>query len=279
MRKINSEDDFLSDQKIRESLKAAVSEFRPSDLCKSRIDASISSLQDSEKRKDGKNMNKMTKAAALIAACALISGMGVFAAGKITGTMVSSYSDYDYRRYSDLEKAEQKAGYQIQAPEKLSESCPMVGIRLLEISDTDDDGNSYNDRKGIELEYRAENGRGESLSLTAEPIPAEAKPLSEEGPYQEVWEINGQKVYYLKTETLFLPPNEKPSEEEKALERDNPFFQISYGSEKREQIESSSLIFRSGALQYTLFDFGAHFSSDELRQFAERLLEEKKSIS
>ena len=102
------------DKYIKNELNKSVEDSSPSDYLKNKIDLEINSQGE-------KGEFKMKKRFVLVAAAALVLSVGVFAAGKITGTISSSSSQYNYTNYTDMAKAEKKAGFDVEAPESLGE--------------------------------------------------------------------------------------------------------------------------------------------------------------
>ena len=102
------------DEYIKKELNKSVENSAPSAYLKNKIDLEIKSTEE-------KGEFKMKKKFIFVAALALVLSVGVFAAGKITGTIASSSSQYNYTNYTDMAKAEKKAGFDVYAPENLGE--------------------------------------------------------------------------------------------------------------------------------------------------------------
>ena len=173
------------DKYIKNELNKSVESSSPSDYLKNKIDLEINSQVE-------KGEFKMKKRFVLVAAAALVLSVGVFAAGKITGTLASSTSFYNYTKYTDMAKAEKKAGFDAYAPESLGD-YKFDGIRMVDMADVDDTGAKLNKRKAIDVNYK--NDAGDRVSLSIDKYPDSSTPLAEQ-PYQEMRDLKGVQVYY-----------------------------------------------------------------------------------
>ena len=189
MNNFNNFDEF-----IKKELNKSVENSAPSAYLKNKIDLEI-------KSREGKGEFKMKKKFVLVAAAALVLSVGVFAAGKITGTISSSTSYYNYTNYTDMAKAEKKAGFDVEAPEILGE-YNFDGITMVNMEDMDDSGAKINKRKAIDVNYK--NDVGDRVLLSIDKHPDNTKSVDEQF-YHEMREINGEKVYYSRMESVFLP--------------------------------------------------------------------------
>ena len=134
------------DKYIKNELNKSVESSSPSDYLKNKIDLEINSQGE-------KGEFKMKKRFVLVAAAALVLSVGVFATGKITGTISSSTSFYNYTNYTDMAKAEKNAGFDAYAPESLGD-YKFDGITMDNIADIDDAGSKLNKRKAIDVDYK-----------------------------------------------------------------------------------------------------------------------------
>ena len=149
------------DKYIKNELHKSVEDSSPSDYLTNKIALEINSQGE-------KGEFKMKKRFVLVAAAALVLSVGVFAAGKITGTISSSTSYYNYTNYTDIAKAEKKAGFDVEAPESLGE-YKFDGITMENMADIDDTGAKLNKRKAIDVDYKNEDGDRVILSLDKRP--------------------------------------------------------------------------------------------------------------
>ena len=229
------------DKYIKNELNKSVEDSSPSDYLKNKIDLEINSQGE-------KGEFKMKKRFVLVAAAALVLSVGVFAAGKITGTLASSTSFYNYTKYTDMAKAEKKAGFDAYAPENLGD-YKFDGIRMVDLADMDDTGAKLNKRKAIDVDYK--NDAGDRVLLSIDKFPERSIATSEQ-PHQEMREIKGVPVYYSRLESVFLPDEKYATEEELERSKKDPFFNLAIGSDKREEDASKHLLFDYKDIQYSL---------------------------
>lgn len=248
------------DKYIKNELNKSVEDSSPSDYLKNKIDLEINSQGE-------KGEFKMKKRFVLVAAAALVLSVGVFAAGKITGTLASSTSFYNYTKYTDMAKAEKKAGFEAYAPESLGE-YKFDGIRMVDMADMDDTGEKLNKRKAIDVNYK--NDAGDIVSLSIDKYPENSIATSDQ-PYQEMRDIKGVPVYYSRLESVFLPDEKDATEEELERSEKDPFFNLAIGSAKREEDASKHLIFDYKGVQYELMA-GDDMDVNEFYKMAEEII-------
>ena len=248
------------DKYIKNELNKSVESSSPSDYLKNKIDLEINSQGE-------KGEFKMKKRFVLVAAAALVLSVGVFATGKITGTISSSTSFYNYTNYTDMAKAEKKAGFDAYAPESLGD-YKFEGITMDNIADIDDTGAKLNKRKGIDVDYK--NADGDIVMLSIDKHPDNAKTVDKEF-YHEMRDINGVQVYYSRIESVVLPDEKDASKEELERSEKDPFFNLAIGSDKREESASKHLLFDYKDIQYSLMA-GDDMDVNEFYRMAEEII-------
>ena len=229
------------DEYIKKELNKSVENSAPSAYLKNKIDLKIKSREE-------KGEFKMKKRFVLVAVAALVLSVGVFAAGKITGIFSSSTSYYNYTNYTDIAKAEKNAGFETYAPENLGD-YKFDGITMLDKADMDDTGAKLNKRKAIDVDYK--NDAGDKIILSIDKYPDSLNPLAEQS-YQEMREINGEPVYYSRLESVYLPNEKDATEQDLERSKNDPFFDLAFGLDKREEYVSKHLIFNYKGIQYSL---------------------------
>lgn len=248
------------DKYIKNELNKSVEDSSPSDYLKNKIDLEINSQGE-------KGEFKMKKRFVLVAAAALVLSVGVFAAGKITGTISSSTSFYNYTNYTDMAKAEKKAGFEAYAPESLGD-YKFDGITIDNIADIDDTGTKLNKRKGIDVDYK--NADGDIVMLSIDKRPDNSKTVDKEF-YHEMRDIKGVPVYYSRLESVFLPDEKDATKEELERSEKDPFFNLAIGSDKREEDSSKHLIFDYKGVGYALMA-GDDMDVNEFYSMAEEII-------
>lgn len=247
------------DSYIKDKLEKSVENSAPSIYLKNKIDLEIKSTEE-------KGEFKMKKRFVLVAA-ALVLSVGVFAAGKITGTISSSTSYYNYTNYTDMAKAEKKAGFDAYAPESLGD-YKFDGITMDNIADIDDAGTKLNKRKAIDVDYK--NDAGDIVMLSIDKRPDNSKTVDKQF-YHEMRDIKGVKVYYSRLESVFLPDEKDATEEELERSERDPFFNLAFGSDKREESASKHLIFDYKGIEYSLMA-GDDMDVNEFYKMAEEII-------
>lgn len=255
---MNSFNNF--DEYIKDKLEKSVENSAPSLYLKNKIDLGIKSREE-------KGEFKMKKKFILVAAAALVLSVGVFASGKITGTISSSSSQYNYTNYTDLAKAEKKAGFDSYAPESLGE-YKFDEITMDNIADLDDTGAKLNKRKSIDVDYK--NDAGDIVMLSIDKRPDNSKTVNEQF-YHEMRDIKGVKVYYSRLESVFLPDEKDATEEELERSERDPFFNLAVGTDKREESASKHLIFDYKGIEYSLMA-GDDMDVNEFYKMAEEII-------
>lgn len=248
------------DKYIKNELNKSVEDSSPSDYLKNKIDLEINSQGE-------KGEFKMKKRFVLVAAAALVLSVGVFAAGKITGTISSSTSYYNYTNYTDIAKAEKKAGFDVEAPESLGE-YKFDGITMENMADIDDTGAKLNKRKAIDVDYK--NADGDRVILSIDKRPDNSKTVDKQF-YHEMRDIKGVPVYYSRLESVILPDEKDATEEELERSKKDPFFNLAIGSDKREEDASKHLIFDYKGIQYALMA-GDDMDVNEFYKMAEEII-------
>lgn len=248
------------DKYIKNELQKSIEDSSPSDYLKNKIDLEINSQGE-------KGEFKMKKRFVLVAAAALVLSVGVFAAGKITGTISSSSSQYNYTNYTDIAKAEKKSGFDAYAPESLGD-YNFDGIKIVNMADMDDTGAKLNKRKAIRVTYK--NEADDKVILSIDNYPESSVATSEQA-HQEMREIKGVPVYYSRLESVFLPDEKDATKEELERSKKDPFFNLAIGSAKREEDASKHLIFDYKGVQYELMA-GDDMDVNEFYKMAEEII-------
>lgn len=248
------------DKYIKNELNKSVEDSSPSDYLKNKIDLEINSQGE-------KGEFKMKKRFVLVAAAALVLSVGVFAAGKITGTLASSTSFYNYTNYTDMAKAEKKAGFDAEAPKNLGE-YKFDGITMVNLADMDDTGAKLNKRKEIDVTYK--NNDGDRVILSIDKYPETSISTSEQA-FQEMRDLKGVQVYYSRLESVFLPDEKDATKEELERSKKDPFFNLAIGTDKREEDASKHLIFDYKGIRYALMA-GDDMDVNEFYKMAEEII-------
>ncbi len=194
-------------------------------------------------------MNRKYTGVILAAALVVIGGITAIGAGKIAFTSGGHAVDEEVENLAELsEMAKEKLGGSVRIPENLAEGITFSsGV----VNDTDAWDEEYQ-KLGSFPKAMAfyKDGNGKSYTLTI------SKPLEGIQEYAGIvtqtyqgMELSGKVDQY-----LFLPPDQKPSEEERQLEAEGKLF-ISYGSDEAEHETFTSVSWNEGSFVYLLSTF------------------------
>lgn len=265
MNNFNNFDEF-----IKKELNKSVENSAPSAYLKNKIDLEIKSREE-------KGEFRMKKRFVLVAVFALVLSLGVYAAGKITGTISSSSNKYDYTVYTDLAKAEKKAGLEVYAPENLGD-YKFDGITIINTADVDETGAKLNKRKTIDVNYKKQRGEdSDHITLAIDRIVEGHDPISS-APYKEMRTINGVDFYYSVYDNLFVGSKEDLSPADKERFEKDPFFNVGIGGKGSDRTEAVStyLIFEYKGNQYLLHNMNFRdkkaIDPDEYFQMGESII-------
>lgn len=266
-------DDFIRTQ-LEKSVQGAV----PSVSCKEKLDSRISRIspmadaphrrQKEERMK--KHWNTWQKAAAAIGICTVLGGGTAFAGTIIAGKGGSSSLLTEKHHYSDLSKAEKETGITSGLPESLPGDYQFGWLNTGDTYDIDEDGNRHNQGKELIVSYQG--GQGDEVTIYVSPS-AEQNSPEEDMPCQETRSCEGISIFYSDTEYLFVPPDYKPTEEEAAREKEDPFFTISYGSDEKKTSDIQSILFDKNGLTYSFVATDSPLTADDLFGMAESIIQ------
>jgi hypothetical protein len=258
----------MTDEHIFTVLHKAAEDIEP-DNCKALLDKRIDKYVCDQAFHQEINMKKrIVKAAAIVAACFLVSGGSVYAAGIITGTVSSSMSGYDYTSYNDIANAGKRTGLSVHTPEAFTNGYEFAGINIVNVADTDAEFNKYNKRKELSVTYSKKENPDITLSIGGSDDSKEK--------FQDSRIIDGVTAHYSKVETLYLPENEKPTAAETQRAREDSFFEIGYGSDKREEGNYQYISFKKDGETYSLLAMDAdNISEEDLCDMTEEVISAK----
>ncbi len=201
------------------------------------------------KRRIGMKMNRKYTGVILAAALVVIGGITAIGAGKIAFTSGGHAVDEEVENLAELsEMAKEKLGGSVRIPENLAEGITFSsGV----VNDTDAWDEEYQKLgsfpKAIAF-YKDGNGKSYTLTIS--------KPLEGIQEYAGIvtQTYQGMELSSKVDQYLFLPPDQKPSEEERQLEAEGKLF-ISYGSDEAEHETFTSVSWNEGSFVYLLSTF------------------------
>ncbi len=199
------------------------------------------------------------------AACLLISGAA--AAGKTAYYRSSFGPNHKYKSYADLNKAEGRLGYSVDAVENFDNGYTFREIVVDKTDAVDENGNKLYDFPEMWIYYEKE---GNKVSLIID------KPL-ETGERAKVPDLTAQcgdiDLRYDEYTYKFVPPGyELTAEDEANMERDD--YYISEGSETVEMQIAKHVTWEKNGAHYNLMAMGVDsLTGEEMLEMAEEILE------
>lgn len=226
---------------------------------------------DIEKRSRGMKIYGKKKAVLIAAAVMVCGTITAIGAGKITSLHSSVNTRNVTYKTAEEVKEETRLG---EAPKAVGQFAGN-GISLKEgyfvpVEGQDESGTVVSTYPSVSLVY------DKDISLTIEKLPAELEAewesAAEEPDLQLTESYNGITIKTYEYEYLFLPPDERPSEEEAALEAEGKLV-ISYGTDEAERKTYRNAQWKDGGLTYQLSTFNTEFTAETLAAMAKEIID------
>ena len=184
-------------------------------------------------------------------------------------TLCSGQVHYNSSSYSDMAKAEKKAGFELNVPETL-EDYTFRNVQVQDVNGLDEQDRQVLKYREASISYQ--NQAGNRLYFGVEPF---LKAVAEsDRPADQTRDMNGTSMNYRLDHYWFLPA----SYEETGLTQQMqdwekiPGHYISYGSDQPEQESMASVSWVEDGMRYTLLDMNAKESPDTLFAMASQLM-------
>ncbi len=244
--------------------------FSPED--KHRMTNNLLQFENPKKQRKDIRMNKSTlpKAAAIAAACMLLTGVTVYAASKIVNYTASSNGSYDYSSIGEMnETASATIGKQnIEFPDfpEVLGDYTFDGGNTVYVSGKDNANNTVDNWEDLNAVYKASDGSAVNLLMSA------GVPDEEYRAHTEIRTIGGVTVAYDYDEYLILPDEEEPlpPKVQERMDTDDHFF-VSYGSSEAKTKYFSSLSFVKDGISYYISSMD-EIPAEDLFAMAEDLI-------
>lgn len=250
------------ERKLKEALAQECADMDASRNLKERIDAEILERQ---KEADMKHFSVKKLIIGVVAGCFLVSS-GVFAAGHAVTLRSHGYLGGGYKSFSELNKAEAKLGYQVDAVETFENGYRFKEMSVTDVQGEDESGNAVYTFKSMEIHY----GRGGDPSISVYiDKPVETQTRTKEP--QAVRQAGDITVYYDTQIYKFVPPNYELTEEDKA-KKESGEIEISYGTDTVQVQTSYSVTWYKDGIFYHLLGFDVNLSAEEMLDMAEEII-------
>lgn len=206
--------------------------------------------QQIRKRRVKMRKNKKYTGVILAAALVVIGTVTAIGAGKIAFYSSNHSINDEIADFEELTaKAKKELGNDIHFPETLSEETVFSKGIVTAVDAMDEEGNAVATFPEMMAYYFDKEGKQITLTIEKPVDGAEKKTAAEQ---EEVYQ--GITIYGTADNYLFLPPDQRPSEEDVQLEAEGKLF-ISYGSSEVERETFTNVSWDENGLHYLIHTF------------------------
>lgn len=269
---------------IREALNRKADTLKPSSEDAGRMCAVIHErIKEEEKMTRRWSIKKAAAAAAAVCALGTITAV---AAGKATQSISHSDLREEVREYSKAEELRDRLGENVKMPETFSNGYSFLAAVPSHDQGLDEEGNVVAQGENLNVVYGKEGMADVNLDIQITPVYGEAaagetaagEMAAGEAAFGEV--ASGDLVFrhgdvvlsYSCDQYLFLPPDQKPSEEDQAREAAGELY-ISYGSSEEQRKESSYITWSDDGMIYMLLSFDNTMTPEEFAGMAGEIID------
>jgi hypothetical protein len=226
----------------------------------------IERVKNSLKDKEEITMKKSMKKTILITAAVCVLGsITAIAGSKFSGRVTHSSHNDDIKSYSQVAQLTEKADMDLKYPEEFSNGYIFDTAAPHYTHDVDGStGKNSEEWMEIGISYKKSDSADVHFNAT--------KIFDEVNDFDSSEEYNHITIAYNADNYLFLPPDEEPTEDEKALEEKGQLF-ISYGSSEREEKVIESVVWTDGEIQYSLMTFDGDLGESGLTEMAKEIID------
>ena len=215
-------------------------------------------------KRTGKRFWKVLAAAALIPVLVLTAYAADFLNIK---TLLSGPERFRSESYSQMDRAMDKAGFQIDAKERFANGYAFSEVRVSDTMGLDENDRTVLTYRDIDIVYR--NGAGNRLMFHAIRYREEVCNIPENA--VQVAQVGDIPIYYHKDHYKFVPEDYELTAEEE-LWQEQPGNFISYGSDEVEEQDVAFLSWDKDGISYFFMDNGAHETPEALAAMASELI-------
>lgn len=208
------------------------------------------------------------KVLGMAAVCCLLVGTVSVASTGIVTSIVSHSTSGEYKSFSELEEAEKKAGFSMHAVEQFSNGYSFSNMDVSEMSNQDENGNSLNRYKGIQITYTKQGE--DSLFLSGE----EAKNLPETEEHRTpdtVRVIQGITVSYYVDTYKWVPAGYQLTPEDEANQQKDNYY-ISFGADEVSENQISTIRWQQDGIYYDFMNVANATDAETMFEMAEELI-------
>ena len=183
-------------------------------------------------------------------------------------TLVSGMTRYTSSQFSDMDRAMEKAGFQMDVKESFTNGFAFEKVYVEDTRGLDENDREVLKYREVQVNYR--NADDVRLCLFAHPDMEEL--TDSDSPVAQTAQIGGVTVSYYRDHYKFVPPDYQLSEAEKQWEA-IPGNYISYGSEAVKETDVAFLCWEKDGIRYSLMDSGAKVTPQVLFAMAAELMQ------
>ena len=184
-------------------------------------------------------------------------------------SLCSGRLHFSSSQYSDMGKAEKKAGFNLNVPETLGDYT-FREVQVQDVNGLDEGDKRVLTYRQVSVAYQ--NRAGNQLYFSQEPVQEEIP--SQNRPADQTRDVNGVKLEYWMDHYWFLPASYEETGLTQEMEewQKLPGHHISYGSDQPEQKNMGILSWEQDGLRYSLLDMDGKESADTLFTMATQLM-------
>lgn len=244
---------FDFEKQIKDTLYYQSEKITPSEGLLEQIHARV----NAENRKERTTMKWLTSKKIIAAAAAIcMFSVGCYAATRLAGVQGHSY--VEYTEFSQMEKAEKKAGFDIKLIEEFSNGYTFKDAGNGESQGFDENGQAMGKKyQDIIVTYEKDGNLVSLIASNGNPSvdAGEAEPLG----------YNNQKY-------KFVPPDYVKTDEDIQKEASGELV-FSYGTEEVQEQTVEGYFWKDNDLYYSLTAFDCNFGEEEMKQMSEELMQ------
>ena len=204
-----------------------------------------------------------------IAACLVLSlAVVAYAIGKAAFVESHSWKGNEYTSYTDIAKAASKVSFPIKVMKQFSDEYCFSKIKIVEKAVYSDEKNLLEKYNVIEATYQKPDHA--DLTVWLEPV-VETQAETDYSDYLTISTIGQTEVKYDVTHYKVVPVDYKETAQDREL-IENGHYQISYGSDKIEEYDYSSISFTIDNVNYVLMTTST-LPEDEMFTLAEEYID------
>lgn len=249
---------------IREALNRKAETLKPSSEDAGRMCAVIHERIKEEEKMTGRWSIK--KAAAVAAVVCALGTITAVAAGKVTQSISHSDLREEVREYSRAEELRDRLGADVKMPETFSNGYSFRAAVPSHDQGVDEEGNVVTQGENLNVVYGKEGMADVNLDIQITPV------YGETAVGDQVFRHGDVVLSYSCDQYLFLPPDQKPSEEDQAREAAGELY-ISYGSSEEQRKESRYITWSDGGMVYMLLSFDNPMTPEEFAGMAGEIID------